>query len=83
MTQTPEPDTVVGDLEALGASLRSARALHGMTQDELSHASGVARQTISRAESGGSITTPNLFRLLAALGIALSDVCLKRREARR
>jgi putative transcriptional regulator len=55
--------------EALGNKLRVARAEREISQDELAHAVGVTRQTISSIETGQYCPSALLaFRLARALG---------------
>lgn len=58
----------------VGAMLRSARAVSGLSQRELARASGLSKSTVARAETdaGGTRTTVRtLMLLLASCGIGL------------
>jgi transcriptional regulator with XRE-family HTH domain len=46
----------------------------GLTQAELSQQSGVCRDTISRAERGGSLTMRSARSIADALGVSLGEV---------
>lgn len=55
--------------------LKQLRREKGMTQDELSRASGVSRITIARAEATGKIATLRVVKLLsAALGCPVEEL---------
>lgn len=57
---------------ALGIQFHDARVAHGLSQRQLSEASGVQQAEISRLESGaGNPTESTLQRLAAALGSRL------------
>ena len=53
--------------EYIGGFVKNERMLQDMTQDELSHASGISRSTLSILESGGSVTVPTLLQVLRVL----------------
>ena len=56
--------------------IKELRELKGMTQEELSKASGVSRAIISGLEKGTSktTTTKTLMRIADALGVSVSDI---------
>jgi transcriptional regulator with XRE-family HTH domain len=63
-------ETAPEEYAASGELLREQRERAGLTQEELARASGVARQTINRIESGHDKPHSRVIRLLAkALGI--------------
>lgn len=51
----------------IGGFVKHERILQDMTQDELSHAAGISRSTLSILESGGSVTVPTLLQVLRVL----------------
>jgi HTH-type transcriptional regulator/antitoxin HipB len=61
-------------LQTLGRELRTARVNHGLSQDAVAAASGVAQAEISRIEHGArpGATLRTLARLATALGLELS-----------
>lgn len=70
----PHDETPTEGAMAVGDLLRSARAVSGMSQRDLSRATGVPKSTIARIEadaSGARTTVAMLVRLLAACGIAV------------
>src|SRR5215213_1440047 len=63
----------------IGANLRALRGATSVL--ELSRRSGVARNTIAALERGeGNPTLETLYALADALGVALSDLLVERRE---
>ncbi|MCI6637393.1 helix-turn-helix transcriptional regulator [Bilifractor sp. LCP19S3_H10] len=56
--------------------IKELRERKGMTQEELSKASGVSRAIISGLENGTSktTTTKTLILIAHALGVAVSDI---------
>ena len=52
--------------------LRKAITTSGMTQAELSRASGVAESQLSRFRDGGELRTGNVDRLCSVLGLVLT-----------
>lgn len=57
------------------AKLAECRHAHGMTQEQLSTASGVARVTIARLERGRTNPTlDTLTRLACALGVNVGEL---------
>lgn len=50
-------------------NLRAWRLRATLTQGELAERAGLARATVSRAESGGTISIPHVRQVAAALGI--------------
>jgi len=56
-------------LEALGAGLKRQRLSLNMTQSRVATEAGVTRDTVRRMESGESVSTLNLVRVLRALGV--------------
>jgi transcriptional regulator with XRE-family HTH domain len=74
------------DLEAFAANLRAARDRRGLTQEQLSHVSGVTSGEVSKMERGArepKITT--LVKLADALDVPPADLLagLSRRDAAR
>ena len=53
--------------EYIGGFVKHERILQDLTQDELSHAAGISRSTLSILESGGSVTVPTLLQVLRVL----------------
>jgi transcriptional regulator with XRE-family HTH domain len=64
---TPRP--VQAGLERLGADLRTWRLLHRNTVAEIADRAGVSTDTVSRLESGRSVSTENLLRVARAIGV--------------
>lgn len=62
-----------GPLEQIGKTLRSARVIRRLTQEELARAVGVTRPTVVAAEAGRSVSSQNLFALLEFLGVRLTS----------
>lgn len=56
-------------LESLGAGLRRQRLSLDLTQTMVAGEAGVTRDTVRRMESGESVSTVNLVRVLRALGM--------------
>jgi transcriptional regulator with XRE-family HTH domain len=54
--------------------LEAWRLSQALTQGELAEAAGLARNTIVRAEAGGSIALGNVRKLAAALGISVQQL---------
>lgn len=66
----PIPPRVRRAIRELAASIRAWRKLRGLTQAQLADRAGIARDTVVRVERGdGGVSTENLVRLLAALGV--------------
>lgn len=61
---------------SLNTKLKEIRESKGMTQDELSKASGVGRITISRIETGEleNTTVGTIAKLAAGLGVSESEL---------
>lgn len=62
----------VGDdaaLAAMGARLARCRLNANITQAQLAREAGVSRKVVSQIETGGSVNTRNLVRVLRALGL--------------
>lgn len=71
---TPSP-THAGDpvLVALGAAIRKARKVRGMSQETLAHDSGVERAYMSAIERGmQNVSVMALVRVASALGLPLA-----------
>jgi transcriptional regulator with XRE-family HTH domain len=51
----------------IGGFVKNERILQDITQDELSHAAGISRSTLSILESGGSVTFPTLLQVMRVL----------------
>ena len=56
-------------LNLLGQRIAQHRLEQNRTQAELAHEAGVSKRTIERLESGESIHTTNLVRVLRVLGL--------------
>jgi HTH-type transcriptional regulator/antitoxin HipB len=62
----------VVSLESLGAAIREARKIKGLTQAAAGKPVGIDQTTVSKVEQGGPGTClDTLFRLLAALDLEL------------
>lgn len=62
-------------LVALGARVRELREAHGMTQSDLSVATGMNRVTLSKIEQGRQdVGAVRLTRLAAALEVAVQEL---------
>jgi len=66
-------------LSALGSRLRELRRNAGLTQADLAGRAGIARDTLSRIENGGTAETAIVHRVADLLGHALT---IERRELR-
>jgi len=64
---TPRP--VTSGLKRLGADLRTWRLLNRNTVAEIADRADVSTDTVSRIESGRSVSTENLLRVARALGV--------------
>ena len=60
---------VVRALGDLGEHLRTWRRLNGVTQQLLAERAGVSVPTLRTLETGGSVSTDSLARILRALGV--------------
>ena len=62
--------------ESMGFKVKEVRLAKNISQDELSKASGVSRQTISDLERGEVVntTTATLAKLAEALGCKVGDI---------
>ena len=58
----------------VGFSIKHARTLLDMTQEDLASKVGVSRTTISKMESGQGTYLHTLFDVAQALGIRVSDL---------
>jgi len=63
------PVVVRRGLADLGEHLRTWRRLNGVTQQLLAERAGVSVPTLRTVESGGSVSTDSLARILRALGV--------------
>ncbi len=55
-------------IKEFGERIKANRIRSGLTQEELSKRSGVAKRTVERAEKGESVQFLNVIKLLRALG---------------
>jgi transcriptional regulator with XRE-family HTH domain len=62
-------NTPADALQALAASIKSARLQADITRQELAERSGVGVATLARVEKNGICSTETLVRILAALGV--------------
>lgn len=62
-TRTPSP------ARGLGECIRNTRIARGWSQHQLADAAGVSRPTVARVETGQSISTRTLERIVAVLGL--------------
>jgi HTH-type transcriptional regulator/antitoxin HipB len=60
------------DPAELGEAIRRVRRERGLTQAELADRLGVGRMTISRLESGDSVSVETALRALAECGYAMA-----------
>ena len=69
---TPERDSFDADVEAalIGASIKTARKAHHLTQAQLGERVGVQAAQISKIESGRNLTISTIIRVLKALGLS-------------
>ena len=59
---------------SLGRRLRRLRKQRGLTQTELARQIGIQQSDLSRMESGEyRVSLDNLFKILSALGVAVTD----------
>lgn len=66
----PVPVVVGSALERLGARVKMARKLRGLTQEELGHLADVSTSTIRSMEDGAEgIAMGNFLKVLQALGL--------------
>lgn len=62
----------ISDWAKLGAAIRDARTLHGLTQNELASSAKVSRSWLAKVESGHrGAELEQILRLLSALGLGL------------
>jgi transcriptional regulator with XRE-family HTH domain len=62
----------ISDWAKLGAAIRDARTLHGLTQNELAASAKVSRSWLAKVESGHrGAELEQILRLLSALGLGL------------
>lgn len=62
----------ISDWSKLGAAIRDARTLHGLTQNELASSAKVSRSWLAKVESGHrGAEFEQILRLLSALGLGL------------
>ncbi|SJN22976.1 hypothetical protein FM104_03820 [Microbacterium esteraromaticum] len=59
------------DRLTFGDDIREARNQRGWTQEELAERAGVSRPTIARVERGDDVSTANLAKVAAALGLEI------------
>lgn len=65
--------TFINDWQKFGATVRSARLRHGLTQQVLAERAGVSRAWLARFESGHrAAEMEQTLRLLAALGLQIA-----------
>lgn len=57
-----------------GTRIRELRTQSGQTQEALGFRAGVATKTVSRAETGGSVSEASLDRIARALGVRAGDL---------
>lgn len=68
---------------ALGRALKARRAELGITQDEVSHRSSLARSYVSGAETGAiNISIGNAQRLAEAVELTLSELLARAERLR-
>lgn len=63
------PAVVTRALGDLGSHLQTWRKLNGVTQELLAERAGVSTPTLRALESGQSVSTDSLARVLRALGV--------------
>jgi transcriptional regulator with XRE-family HTH domain len=68
------PATLLGMADRLGDLIRAARERRGLTQQELAHEVGVARETVGNWETGVSTPRNKMGRLREVLGDDLSGI---------
>lgn len=56
------------------ADLRGWRLYATMTQKQLAERAGIARATVVRGETGGTLSIPNVQSLAEALGISVEQL---------
>lgn len=62
----------ISDWAKLGAAIRDARTLHGLTQNELASSAKVSRSWLAKVESGHrGAEFEQILRVLSALGLGL------------
>ncbi len=67
-----ERESFDADVEAalIGASIKTARKAHNLTQAQLGERVGVQAAQISKIESGRNLTISTIVRVLKALGLS-------------
>ena len=79
---TPERDTFDNEVQEaryayrIGETIKKARMMQNLTQEELGEKVGVQKAQISRIEKGYSISIPTMSRIFKALGIATASIDL-------
>jgi transcriptional regulator with XRE-family HTH domain len=62
-------DEIAASLDEIAASLKALRKMRGMTQQQVSEASGLSRTSITNIENGRQSVTPESVKKIArALG---------------
>lgn len=79
---TPERDSFDNEVQEalyayrIGETIKKARVMQNLTQEELGEKVGVQKAQISRIEKGYSISIPTMSRIFKALGIATASIDL-------
>lgn len=68
---SPQGDPQVKGLEALGSTVRNARAHARMRIDDAAAFVGVSADMLSRLENGKPVTTDRLLKVLEGLGLEM------------
>lgn len=63
--------TTCKNLRELGLMLRAHRGALKLRIDDAAKAAGVSTDVLSRMENGNSVTTDNMFKVMALLGLSL------------
>lgn len=65
-------DDQLSEYERIRHAVRDARAARGWSQGELARRANVSRPTIARLETGHSVSSTTLLKLLATLDLRLT-----------
>ncbi|MFD4740639.1 helix-turn-helix transcriptional regulator [Streptomyces virginiae] len=75
MHTEPPPDWAPARRRVIGARLREARTVAGLSQERLAEMAGIDRKTVVRLEGGTSDARLTVWlRLARALGVSLAEL---------
>lgn len=75
MPREPDPDWIIQRRRAIGDRVRAEREYANLTQEKLSHRTGIPRLTVQRIESGATDARIGwLLRIARDLGVPLGNL---------